>query len=42
MEDGEIKIRQERIEPIREDLQVALDGVKAMIKERAEEQGGGK
>jgi hypothetical protein len=42
MEDGDIKIRQERVEPIRQDLQVALDEVKAMIKERAEQQGGGK
>jgi hypothetical protein len=42
MEDGEIKIRQERIQPIRHDLQVSLDEVKAMIKERAEKQGGGK
>ena len=42
MEDGDIKVRQERIEPIRQDLQVALDEVKAMIKARAEEQGGGK
>ncbi|GIS27403.1 MAG: hypothetical protein CM15mP128_1620 [Methanobacteriota archaeon] len=41
MEDGDIKIRQERVEPIRQDLK-ALDEVKAMIKERAEQQGGGK
>jgi hypothetical protein len=40
MEGGEIKIRQERLEPIRQDLVATLDEVKAMIKARAEEQGG--
>ena len=40
MEDGEIKIRQEPIEPMREDLQAALKEVKAMIAERAAEAGG--
>ena len=42
MEDGEVRVRQERIEPIRQDLVVVLDEVKAMIKARAEEQGGGR
>ena len=42
MEGGEIKVRQEKVEPIRDDLQDALTEVKTMIKERAEELGGGK
>ena len=41
MENGEIKIRQEPIEEIRDDLKEALNEVKAMIAERAAEQGGG-
>ena len=40
MEQGEIKIRQEPIEEMREDLQGAIKEVKAMIAERAKEQGG--
>ena len=42
MEDGEIKIRQEPVEEMRDDLQDAIKEVKAMIAERAKEQGGGK
>jgi len=42
MEGGEIKVRQEKVEPIRDDLQDALTEVKTMIKERAEELGGEK
>ena len=41
MEDGEIKIRQETVEEIRDDLKDALKEVKAMIAERAAEAGGG-
>ena len=40
MEKGEIKIRQEPVEEMREDLQDAIKEVKAMIAERAKEQGG--
>ena len=40
MENGEIKIRQEPIEEIRDDLKEALNEVKAMIAERAADQGG--
>jgi succinate dehydrogenase / fumarate reductase, flavoprotein subunit len=40
MEDGEIKIRQEPIEEMRDDLKDAINEVKAMIAERAAEQGG--
>ncbi len=42
MEEGEIKIRQESVEEMRDDLQDAIKEVKAMIAERAKEQGGGK
>jgi len=42
MENGEIKIRQEPIEEMRDDLQKAIKEVKAMIAERAAEQEGGK
>ena len=42
MENGEIKIRQEPVEEMREDLQGAIKEVKAMIAERAAEQGGEK
>ncbi|MDP6223834.1 MAG: fumarate reductase/succinate dehydrogenase flavoprotein subunit [Candidatus Poseidoniaceae archaeon] len=42
MEEGEIKIRQEPVEEMRDDLQDAIKEVKAMIAERAKEQGGGK
>ena len=41
MENGEIKIRQEPVEEIRDDLKEALQEVKDMIAERAAEQGGG-
>ena len=41
MEDGEIKVRQEKVEEMRDDLQDAISEVKTMIKKRAEEQGGG-
>ena len=41
MEDGEIKIRQEEVEEMRGDLKDAIKEVKAMIAERAAEQGGG-
>ena len=41
MENGEMKIRQEPVEPMRDDLEDALKEVKAMIAERAEEAGGG-
>jgi hypothetical protein len=41
MENGEMKIRQEPVEEIRDDLQDALKEVKAMIAERAAEAGGG-
>ena len=40
MEKGEIKIRQEPVEEMREDLQDAIKEVKTMIAERAKEQGG--
>ena len=40
MENGEIKVRQEDVEPMREDLKVAIKEVKAMIAERAAEQAG--
>ena len=42
MEKGEIKVRQEPVEEMREDLQGAIKEVKAMIAERAAEQGGEK
>jgi succinate dehydrogenase / fumarate reductase flavoprotein subunit len=41
MEDGEIKIRQEPVEEMRKDLKEAIQEVKDMIAERAEEAGGG-
>lgn len=41
MENGEIKVRQENVEPMREDLNDAIKEVKAMIAERAAEQAGG-
>jgi len=41
MEDGEIKIRQEPKEEMRKDLKEAIQEVKDMIAERAEEAGGG-
>ena len=41
MENGEMKIRQEPVEEMRDDLQDALKEVKAMIAERAAEAGGG-
>ena len=41
MENGVIKIRQEPVEEIRDDLKDALQEVKDMIAERAAEQGGG-
>ena len=41
MENGEMKIRQEPVEPMRDDLEDALKEVKAMIAERAEAAGGG-
>lgn len=40
MEGGEMKIRQEPVEEMRDDLQEALKEVKAMIAERAAEAGG--
>lgn len=40
MEDGEIKIRQEAKEEMRDDLKAAINEVKAMIAERAAEAGG--
>lgn len=40
MEDGEIKIRQEEVEEMRDDLQDAIKEVKAMIAERAAQQAG--
>ena len=42
MEDGEMKIRQEEVEPMRDDLQDAIKEVKSMIAERAAEAGGEK
>ena len=42
MEKGEIKIRQEPIVEMRDDLKTALKEVKQMIAERAAEQGDGK
>ena len=42
MEGGEMKIRQEPVEAIRDDLEEALKEVKAMIAERAAEAGGEK
>ena len=41
MENGEMKIRQETVEAMRDDLDEALTEVKTMIAERAEEAGGG-
>ncbi|MED6318549.1 MAG: fumarate reductase/succinate dehydrogenase flavoprotein subunit [Candidatus Thermoplasmatota archaeon] len=41
MENGEMKIRQESVEEMRDDLKDALKEVKAMIAERAAEAGGG-
>ena len=41
MENGEMRIRQEAVEAMRDDLDEALTEVKAMIAERAEEAGGG-
>jgi succinate dehydrogenase / fumarate reductase flavoprotein subunit len=41
MEDDEIKIRQEPVEEMRKDLKEAIQEVKDMIAERAEEAGGG-
>ena len=41
MEDGEIKIRQDPVVEMREDLQDAIKEVKQMIAERAAEAGGG-
>ena len=41
MENGEMKIRQEPVEEMRDDLKEALKEVKAMIAERAAEAGGG-
>ena len=40
MEDGVIKVRQEPVEEMREDLKGAIKEVKAMIAERAAEQEG--
>lgn len=40
MENGEIKVRQEDVEPMRDDLNDAIKEVKAMIAERAAEQAG--
>ena len=40
MENGEMKIRQEPVEEIRDDLKEALTEVKTMIAERAAEAGG--
>ena len=42
MENEEIKIRQEPVEEMRDDLKDAIKEVKAMIAERAAEQAGGK
>ena len=42
MENEEIKIRQEPVEEMRNDLKDAIKEVKAMIAERAAEQAGGK
>jgi len=41
MEDGEMKVRQENVEPMRDDLGDAITEVKSMIAERAAEQAGG-
>ena len=41
MENDEIKVRQEDVEPMREDLNDTIKEVKAMIAERAAEQAGG-
>ena len=41
MDDGEIKVRQEEVEPMRDDLDDAIKEVKSMIAERAAEQAGG-
>jgi succinate dehydrogenase / fumarate reductase flavoprotein subunit len=41
MENGEIKARQEDVEPMREDLAEVITEVKSMIAERAAEQAGG-
>lgn len=41
MANGEIKVRQENIEPMREDLDGVIKEVKSMIAERAAEQAGG-
>ena len=41
MEKGEIKIRQETVEEMRDDLQDVIKEVKTMIAKRAAEQGGG-
>ena len=41
MEKGEIKVRQEDVEPMRDDLAEAITEVKAMISKRAAEQSGG-
>ena len=41
MENDEMKIRQEPVEEMRDDLKEALKEVKAMIAERAAEAGGG-
>ena len=41
MEDGEMKVRQENVEPMRDDLGDAIKEVKSMIAERAAEQAGG-
>jgi hypothetical protein len=41
MEEGEVKIRQEPVEEMRDDLKDAIKEVKDMIAERAEEQAGG-
>ncbi len=41
MEDGDVKVRQEDVEPMRDDLTAAIKEVKTMIAERAAEQAGG-
>ena len=41
MEEGKVKIRQEPVEEMRDDLKDAIKEVKDMIAERAEEQAGG-
>ena len=41
LEDGEMKVRQENVEPMRDDLGDAIKEVKSMIAERAAEQAGG-